>query len=85
MAAQETVHNLPVVRKTNFLNTISLSFGAIFSLLAIFALSGLASAGDWAPLVEARGNGFTEKRATGTEYLLGVGKADITGFDNVIL
>lgn len=80
-AAPEPVREQRPLRKTNFLYTLTLCLGAILSLLAVFELSSLAPIGSWARLVEPRNHGFPEKRATtGTQYLLGVGKADITGF-----
>lgn len=67
-------------RKITSSAILSLLLGAVLSLLIIFKFSDSASSPYLAPLVkDGKDEVFSEKRASGTEYLLGVGKADITG------
>lgn len=67
-------------RKINVLNALGLFFGVVFSLFVIYIFTDFTSVPKSASFSKERNHEFlSEKRATGTEYLLGAGKADITG------
>ena len=69
--------SLQITRKSTRLNKRCLVF--LISLLLLVSLP-VASAGGWPRSSNSEWPRANSERATGDEYLLGVGKGDITGY-----